>query len=231
MLLATLAVPADGLKFLLLVLVGGRLLALGRWSSRLGPTGSGDAPGNTPTPDTAELPPSEESNPKVWPPSAEEVAASLPFDPALGDLRIRKFYFKKADAIPGPDDPEVFADELNIELYDPDSGHAWWQSYFVATPQGLAKLSCCERSPGDTCTHPRFWFFLATIWRKSGLPLSVGSGRKMSSSKARSRPMRNLFNALTVRQRYLVSKLQSPLPVPSPPLRSCRAQPFPLALA
>jgi hypothetical protein len=140
MLLATLAVPADGLKFLLLVLVGGRLLALGRWSSRLGPTGSGDAPGNTPTPDTAELLPSEESNPKVWPPSAEEVAASLPFDPALGNLRIRKFYFKKADAIPGPDDPEVFADELNIELYDPDSGHAWWQSYFVATPQGLAKL-------------------------------------------------------------------------------------------
>jgi hypothetical protein len=140
MLLATLPVPLDGLKFLFLVLVGGGLLALGRWSSRLGPTGSRDAPGNTPTPDTAELLPGEESKPKIWPPSAEEVAASLPFDPALGNLRIRKFYFKKADAIPGPDDPEVFADELNIELYDPDSGHAWWQSYFVATPQGLAKV-------------------------------------------------------------------------------------------
>ena len=138
MLLATL--PVDGLKFLLLVLVGVGLLALGRWSSRRGPTGSRDSPGNTPTPDTVELLPVEESTPKVWPPSAEEVAASLPFDPALGNLRIRKFYFKKADAIPGPDDPEVFADELNIELYDPDSGHAWWQSYFVATPQGLAKL-------------------------------------------------------------------------------------------
>jgi hypothetical protein len=134
-----LATPVDGLKFLMLVLVGGGLLALGRWGSRLGPTGSGDAPGNTPTPDTAELLPGKEPNPKVWPPSAEEVAA-LPFDPELGTLRIRKFYFKKADAIPGPDDPEVFADELNIELYDPDSGHAWWQSYFVATPQGLAKL-------------------------------------------------------------------------------------------
>lgn len=140
MLLATLPVPVDGLKFLLLVLVGGGLLAFGRWSSRLGPTVSGDAPGNTPTPDTEELLPGEESNPKVWPPSAEEVAASLPFDPVLGNIRIRKFYFKKADAIPGPDDPEVFADELNIELYDPDSGHAWWQSYFVATPQGLARL-------------------------------------------------------------------------------------------
>jgi hypothetical protein len=140
MLLATLPVPLDGLKFLLLVLVGGGLLALGRWSSRLGPTGSRDAPGNMPTPDTADLLPAEKSRPKIWPPSAEEVAASLPFDPALGNLRIRKFYFKKADAIPGPDDPEVFADELNIELYDPDSGHAWWQSYFVATPLGLAKV-------------------------------------------------------------------------------------------
>lgn len=139
MLLATLPVPVDGLKFLLLVLVGGGLLALGRWSSRLGPTVSGDAPRITPTPDNTELSPGEGSNPKVWPPSAEEVAASLPFDPALGNIRVRKFYFKQADAIPGPDDPEVFADELNVELYDPDSGHAWWQSYFVATPQGLAK--------------------------------------------------------------------------------------------
>ena len=139
MLLATFAVPVDGLKFLFLVLVGGGLLALGRWSSRLGPTISGGVSGNASTRDTADLLPGEESGPKIWPPSAEEVAASLPFDPALGNLRIRKFYFKKADAIPGPDDPEVFADELNIELYDPDSGHAWWQSYFIATPQGLAK--------------------------------------------------------------------------------------------
>jgi hypothetical protein len=84
--------------------------------------------------------PSESAAKKVWPPSAEEVAASLPFDPSLGKLRIRKFFFKKADAIPGPDDPEVFADELLLELYDPDSDHAWWQSYFVATPQGLSKI-------------------------------------------------------------------------------------------
>ncbi len=140
MLPATLAVPLDGLKFLLLVLVGGGLLALGRWSSRLGSSRSADSLVNTPTPDPAELLTGTEGSPRVWPPSAEEMAASLPFDPALGNLRIQKFYFKKADAIPGPDDPEVFADELNIELYDPDSGHAWWQSYFVATPQGLAKL-------------------------------------------------------------------------------------------
>ena len=134
------AIPAlsnDALKLLLFVAVGSGLLVLGRWSSRLGER-SGDLPENLPTPDAEELLP--RSTPRAWPPSAEQVAASLPYDPELGNLSIRKFFFKKADAIPGPDDPEVFADELNIELYDPESGHAWWQSYFVATPQGLTKL-------------------------------------------------------------------------------------------
>jgi len=134
------AIPAqsnDALKLLFFVAVGSGLLVLGRWSSRLGGRG-GDFPANLPTPDAEELLP--RSTPKVWPPSAEQVAASLPYDPELGNLRIRKFFFKKADAVPGPDDPEVFADELNVELYDPESDHAWWQSYFVATPQGLTKL-------------------------------------------------------------------------------------------
>jgi len=134
------ATSADALKLLLLVAVGGGLLALGRWGSRLGVANSVDYRPDAPTRDPAELSSGAGSSLKVWPPSAEEVAASLPFDPELRNIRIRKFYFKKADAIPGPDDPEVFADELNIELYDPESGHAWWQSYFVATPQGLAKL-------------------------------------------------------------------------------------------
>ncbi|HYM74499.1 MAG TPA: hypothetical protein VE377_00855 [Candidatus Dormibacteraeota bacterium] len=134
------ATSDDGLKLLLLVAIGGGLLALGRWSSRLGGPRIGDLYIDTPTSDVKELVPDTQAAKKVWPTSAEEVAASLPFDPSLGKIRIRKFFFKKADAIPGPDDPEVFADELNLELYDPDSGHAWWQSYFVATPQGLAKI-------------------------------------------------------------------------------------------
>ena len=76
----------------------------------------------------------------MWPPSAEDVAASLPYDPSLGRIQIKKFFFDKSDVFPGPSDPEVFADDLHIELYDPDSGHYWWQSYFVATPQGLAGI-------------------------------------------------------------------------------------------
>jgi hypothetical protein len=132
--------PGDGLRILLLVAVGAGLLMLGRWSSRLSATSTGESPLNAPIGDATELSPDYSAAPKVWPPSAEEVAASLPFDPSLGNLRITKFYFEKTDVTPGPTDPEVFADELHIELYDPETGHYWWQSHFVSTPQGLAKI-------------------------------------------------------------------------------------------
>jgi hypothetical protein len=139
MLVAT-AASQDAVKLLLLVVVGGGLLALGRWSSRLAGTGSRDSSANLPTPDLQGLIPDGPSSSKLWPPSAEEVAASLPFDPLLGKLQIRKFFFDKTDVSPGPENPEVFAEELHIELYNPDSGHSWWQSYFIATPQGLTKI-------------------------------------------------------------------------------------------
>jgi len=140
MLLAASVAAQDALKLLLMIIIGGGLLSLGRWSSRLGSSQIGDAPADEPTPDLGGLMPQIGGQPKVWPPSAEEVAASLPFDPSLGKIRIRKFYFDQSDVAPGPADPEVFADDLHIELYDPDSNHAWWQSYFVATPLGLARL-------------------------------------------------------------------------------------------
>jgi len=128
----------DAVKLLTLVVSAGGLLALGRWSSRLGGSSEGfGPPADSPTLGAAEVQLDTPSSPKEWPPSAEEVAASLPFDPSLGNIRIKKFFFKKTDVTPGPDDPEVFADELHIQLYDPDSDHDWWQSYFVATPRGL----------------------------------------------------------------------------------------------
>jgi hypothetical protein len=138
---AVLYAATDDLKLVLFVLVAIGLLMLGRWSSRLGPTYTGDSPANQPTPDSEDLlPDAGEDDSHSQPASAEETAASLPFDPSLGELRITKFFFKATEAAPGPPDPEVFADELQIELYDPDSGHTWWQSYFVATPKGLAKI-------------------------------------------------------------------------------------------
>ena len=134
------ATSQDAFKVLLLVVIGGGLLSLGRWSSRLGAGQSPDSPANVPTPDPADLTPSGELTPKLWPPSAEEVAASLPYDPSLGRIRIKRLFFDKTDVHPGPDDPDFFAEELHIELYDPDSDHSWWQSYFVATPGGLAQI-------------------------------------------------------------------------------------------
>jgi hypothetical protein len=130
----------DAAKLLVFVLVGAGLLGLGRWSSQLGANQSGDATVDAPVPDIKEIVPDDEARPRTWPPSAEETAASFPFDPSLGKIRIVKFFFEKTDAMPGPDDPNIFADELHVELYDPDSGHGWWQSYFVATPQGLANI-------------------------------------------------------------------------------------------
>jgi hypothetical protein len=127
----------DVLKLLLLVVAGGGLLALGRWSSRLAVGRIDESPSDTPTPDVKELLGNALS---AWPSSAEGVAASLPFDPALRRIQIKKFFFDKTDVVPGPDDPEVFAEELHIQLYDPDSDHDWWQSYFVATPRGITKI-------------------------------------------------------------------------------------------
>ena len=140
MLPATAVASQDALKLLLMISVGGGLLALGRWSSQLGGKRPGDFGSEEPTPDVKDLLADRNSTSKVWPPSAEEVAAFLPFDPLLGRLQIKRLFFDKTDVSPGPEDPEVFADDLHIELYNPESGHQWWQSYFVATPQGLAKI-------------------------------------------------------------------------------------------
>ncbi len=133
------ATAADVLRLLVLVAIGGGLLALGRWSSRLGVGPEPDSPPDAPLPDHQELLP-DGRTPRVWPPSAEEIAASFPFDPLLGKIQIKRFFFKNADAIPGPKDMDGFADELYVELYHPDTGHFWWQSYFVATPQGLSRI-------------------------------------------------------------------------------------------
>lgn len=91
-------------------------------------------------PDPSELAAQYAPPPQTYAPGPEEVAASFPLDPSLGKLRITKFFFDNHDTIPAPANPRAFADELHVELYDPDTGHKWWQSYFVATPEGLADV-------------------------------------------------------------------------------------------
>jgi len=190
----------DVLRLLVLVAIGGGLLALGRWSSRLGGNPGGDSPPNAPRPDVKELQPDDEPAPQVWPPGAEEVAASFPFDPLLGnreghefhscptgapkraeiaieavgrrlkeaagetdaaatgDARIpsapnkvttavrwarfksRNSFSRRLMPFPVPTTQTCSPTKLQLQLYDPDSDHGWWQSYFVATPQGLAGI-------------------------------------------------------------------------------------------
>lgn len=124
----------ESMKLLLLLIIAGFFVLLARWAS----SSTSAVTGEKPSPDSDEALPEESSF--TWGPSAEEVAASFPADPLLGKIQIRKFYFAKTEARPGPDDPDVFADELFVQLYDSDTNWLWWQSYFVVTPKGLANV-------------------------------------------------------------------------------------------
>jgi hypothetical protein len=63
----------------------------------------------------------------------------------LGRVRVTQFNFAHFDAIPGPPDPDSFADELILELYDSVSDFRWTATYVVATPAGIRKLMDEER--------------------------------------------------------------------------------------
>src|SRR5215467_11934558 len=131
------ALPSDNdsLKIFLLLIIAGVFVVMARWASRS--TSSSSTPQET---SKLQEPPRQKAGPFTWGPSAEEVAASFPADPLLGKIRMRQFYFAKTEARPGPADPAVFAEELFVEWYDPDTGYSWLQSYFVATPKGLEQV-------------------------------------------------------------------------------------------
>jgi len=66
----------------------------------------------------------------------EEKAEGPPTTP----VAIKSFNFRTFDADTGPPDPDCFYDELLTELYDANTGRVWLTSYFVATPNGLARF-------------------------------------------------------------------------------------------
>src|SRR5690242_21366298 len=57
----------------------------------------------------------------------------------LGRVRVTQFNFEHFDAVPCPPDPDCFADELIVELYDSASDFRWTVTYVVATPAGICK--------------------------------------------------------------------------------------------
>ena len=124
---------SDTGKILLLSLSAIAVYALARWGSGR----SGESETVLPV-ESQSISPATSA--KISTSDPDDVLALFPADPNLGRIRITKFFFKKLDAISGPGDPLVFADELYVQLYDPDSGHKWGQSYVVASPRGLAQI-------------------------------------------------------------------------------------------
>jgi hypothetical protein len=74
-----------------------------------------------------------------------ETNSNAPVSDNLGRVRVTQFNFAHFDAVPGPPDPESFADELIVELYDSVSDFRWTSTYVVATPAGIRKLMDEER--------------------------------------------------------------------------------------
>jgi hypothetical protein len=77
--------------------------------------------------------------------AADKPANPAPVSNDLGRVRVMQFNFEHFDAVPGPPDPESFADELIVELYDSVSDFRWTATYVVATPSGIRKLMDDER--------------------------------------------------------------------------------------
>jgi hypothetical protein len=124
---------ANPWNVLALIAAGFGLFALGRWAFR-----PRDTHFNLPDDATSQLLAGMPQSNTAAHALAEQTA--LAPDAALEPVRITKFYFAKFDLASGPADPEVFYDELFVELYDADTAHRWMQSYGVATPRGLAQI-------------------------------------------------------------------------------------------
>jgi hypothetical protein len=72
--------------------------------------------------------------------TAWDKSRTAPVSDNLGRVRVTQLNFAHFDAVPGPPDPDSFADELILELYDSVSDFRWTATYVIATPAGIRKL-------------------------------------------------------------------------------------------
>jgi len=73
-------------------------------------------------------------------PAHEERPTSAGSEVHPKHFQITEWNFATFDIETGPPDPDCFADELLMTMYDKSTAHAWKHSYFVATPAGLEKI-------------------------------------------------------------------------------------------
>ncbi len=135
---------SDWLKLLGIV---GAMVALYVVAKRLG--GGDEAippPREIPDPiqlQTETMEPPEGGYPEVEDLSKVELEPEVEADlekPQPRNIRITNWNFEHFEISTGPHDPDSFADDLWLELYDSSTGHAWKQIRFVATPAGLEKM-------------------------------------------------------------------------------------------
>ena len=62
------------------------------------------------------------------------------------NVQIRDWNFAKFEIEAGPPNRDSFVDELSVNLFDESTGHAWNQTYSVATPMGLEKMLRDDKS-------------------------------------------------------------------------------------
>jgi len=136
---------SDALKLLGIV---GAMVALYIVARRLG--GGDEA---IPPPSETPVPIESQRSQTLMAPHAEGAEAEDPDQPEYEaeqspepeksqprNIRITNWNFEHFDIATGPPDPDSFADDLWMELYDSSSGHAWKQTRFVATPAGLTEM-------------------------------------------------------------------------------------------
>lgn len=147
---------SDVLKILLLVGAFVALYVLSRWASRLNESNPRMEP--PPLPEAPKLP----DPPRPWTNVVtinrrSEFHSSQPVDEEeLRPVRILRMYFSQFDCEPGPPDPNSFADELFIKLYDENTGYEWTQSFYVATPRGMDEM--LQRENWDYAYTDRVFF-------------------------------------------------------------------------
>ncbi|MCI0402555.1 MAG: hypothetical protein L0212_03425 [Acidobacteria bacterium] len=89
------------------------------------------------------------------------------YGPGVWRPIVLNYFFREADLIAGPRNPEDFYDEFFVECEHPETGYRWRTSFYVTTPKGIERVMTEDRTDylfGDTTIVVRH-FDLKTILR------------------------------------------------------------------
>jgi hypothetical protein len=128
---------SDVVKLLILVAIMAAIMAAGRISS--GP------------PPNEDFKPLDRPEPENEPKQVPAVGTEIPFPFDIRELeseygeaairpRILNYYFARTDLVRGPEDRDVFYDELSVEYHNDENNHRWTSTHMVVTPRGIERM-------------------------------------------------------------------------------------------